>query len=445
MSMSLINIGQSGATAARSALEVTAQNIANSQTEGYVRRRLGQTELAGAGAVGEFSGATFNGVRTGGIYRPDVPLLNAEARRSAGSLSQADAELSALSSAETTLEQSGLYGALVEFEASFAQLQSDPLNPSLRANALAEGESLANTFQLASSGLKQGGDFVRLDAQNSVNEVNRLAGELASVNVAFTRSEAGTASHAVLLDQRDKLLGDLSEQVGVTADISPSGVANVRLGDASGPMLVNGTSAAALSSTTNGDGTLSFDLDGSAVTLSSGKLAGQASALTAQAGLLSDLDAVAASTIGALNTAQSSGSAADGSAGQPFFSGSGAGDITVSLTDGSGIATAPSGAPAGSLDTSNLGALRNALANGGPASQADSMLFELSSTVRSRSVTRDALATIAQSAQSSLAGATGVDLDQEAANLIRFQQSFQASGRIIQVANDIFDTILGIR
>ena len=38
----------------------------------------------------------------------------------------------------------------------------------------------------------------------------------------------------------------------------------------------------------------------------------------------------------------------------------------------------------------------------------------------------------------------GVDLDQEAANLVRYQQAFQASGRAMQVAANIFDTLLGI-
>ena len=40
---------------------------------------------------------------------------------------------------------------------------------------------------------------------------------------------------------------------------------------------------------------------------------------------------------------------------------------------------------------------------------------------------------------------TGVDLDEEAVNLIRFQQAFQASSRVIQVARDILQTVIDIR
>ena len=39
----------------------------------------------------------------------------------------------------------------------------------------------------------------------------------------------------------------------------------------------------------------------------------------------------------------------------------------------------------------------------------------------------------------------GVDLDNEAVNLVRFQQAFQANGRVMQVASDIFDTLLAIK
>ena len=75
----------------------------------------------------------------------------------------------------------------------------------------------------------------------------------------------------------------------------------------------------------------------------------------------------------------------------------------------------------------------------------DALIFDISSTVAGRTVTRDALDTIAGNARIALNAQSGVNLDQEAANLIRFQQAFQASGRAIQVASDIFDTLLAIR
>ncbi|HCC28299.1 MAG TPA: flagellar hook-associated protein FlgK, partial [Erythrobacter sp.] len=105
---------------------------------------------------------------------------------------------------------------------------------------------------------------------------------------------------------------------------------------------------------------------------------------------------------------------------------------------------APAGAVAGSRDDANLSALRQSLATLDPAQQLNGVLFDVSSKVAGRNVTQSALQTIASSARISLEQQSGVDLDTEAANLIRFQQAFQASGRAMQTASDIFDTLLGI-
>ena len=114
------------------------------------------------------------------------------------------------------------------------------------------------------------------------------------------------------------------------------------------------------------------------------------------------------------------------------------------MTGGAGLATAPAGAAAGSRDDSNLNALRQSLTALDPAQQLNGVLFDVSSKVAGRAVTQSALDTIATSARISLEQQSGVDLDTEAANLIRFQQAFQASGRAMQAASDIFDTLLGI-
>jgi flagellar hook-associated protein 1 FlgK len=89
--------------------------------------------------------------------------------------------------------------------------------------------------------------------------------------------------------------------------------------------------------------------------------------------------------------------------------------------------------------------MRAALASADPAGRADALLFDISSTVAGRAVTRDALSSIAGSARIALQSQAGVDLDEEAVNLIRYQQAFEASGRVMQVASDLFDTLLGIR
>ena len=176
----------------------------------------------------------------------------------------------------------------------------------------------------------------------------------------------------------------------------------------------------------------------------SGSLAGASLALTSLADARSRLDTIAAGIADTVNNAQAAGAAMDGTQGQPIFAGTTAATLRVVMTDGRGIATAPAGAPAGSRDASNLDALRQSLQSQDPAQLVSGLLFDVSSKVAGRQVTQSALETIASSARVSLEQQSGVDLDNEAANLIRFQQAFQASGRAMQTASDIFDTLLGI-
>ncbi|EPP5771474.1 flagellar hook-associated protein FlgK [Vibrio cholerae] len=50
-----------------------------------------------------------------------------------------------------------------------------------------------------------------------------------------------------------------------------------------------------------------------------------------------------------------------------------------------------------------------------------------------------------EAAQSRIASISGVNLDEEAANMMKFQQAYMASSRIIQASNDTFNTILALR
>lgn len=438
---SLLNIGKSGAMAARKALELTAQNIANAGNPEYARRTVSMAEVAATSGIGLEPGTPLSGVRIDRVLRSDSLFLQNEARRTSSDVARADAELSGLTGAENAIEQAGIYGAIVDFEASLSRLVADPLGGALRAAVLEDGRRLAGTFQIAGSALDVAASNASQSADAGIEQVNLLAAELARTNIGIARAQSGTSGMAALYDQRDALLRDLTDLTGGSVSLDSMGRATVTLG---GETLVTGTQTAPLAATANPDGSLAFTVGGTGVALDSGSLQGNSLALRAIGNLHTELDSLAAQVISTVNAAQASGAAPDGTAGQPFFSGSNAADIALSLTSGSQIATAPTGSAPGSRDISNLQALRDVLANGGPAASADRLLFDLSSAIDARSVTRDALRTVADSAQLALSQETGVDLDQEAANLLRFQQAFQANGRVIQAAADVFDTILGI-
>ena len=90
-------------------------------------------------------------------------------------------------------------------------------------------------------------------------------------------------------------------------------------------------------------------------------------------------------------------------------------------------------------------ALRNALDGADISGRLDAQLFAVSSAVAGRKTTSQALDSIAGAAQLAFEQQSGVDLDQEAANLVRYQQAFQANGRAIQIASDLFDILLALK
>jgi flagellar hook-associated protein 1 len=445
MASDLISIAQSGARTARQALDVTASNIANASSQGYVRRTVQLNEVVASGGLSTVGNLSLSGVRLNAVIRNADAFRQSEVRRTGSDLARADAELSGLSNIESALEQSGLYDALVDFEAALNQLASDPVDRSLRAAALEAARGMASTFNLADAALAAAGDGVTFEAGADVAQANLLTGELAVLNTKLARSAAGSSDQAALLDRRDYLLGELSGKIGIHAEIAPDQTVTIRAGDASGPLMLDGSTATPLSVTSAADGTLSFDLGGSAVVPAAGSLAGHAQALDELADVRLRLDTLAMDVVTAANTAQAAGAALDGSAAPAMFAGTGAGDMALVISDGSLIATAPAGSPANSRDGSNLAALSAALTGSGIASGLNGLLFDVSAMVNGKTVTRDTLAAIADNANIALQAQAGVDLDEEAVNLVRFQQAFQASGRVMQVASDIFDTILGIR
>lgn len=445
MSSDLLSIAKSGAKTARVALDVTAQNIANASSEGYVRRSVLLREVSGSGGIGRVGDISLFGSRLDRVVRNADLFRQAEVRRTGADAARARAEVAGLENAEAALEQSRLYPVIVQFEGSLQQLASDPVDPSLRASVIEDARTLTRTLNIAASSLDAVGSGLRFEASDGVSQVNVLAGELARVNLRLARAADASSDQTSLLDQRDSLLQQLSEFADVTTTFNGDDTVEVKLGGSTGQTLVVGGTANTLAMTTAADGTIAFTLGGGAVTPSAGALTGKAQALVKLAEIRSGLDDIAETIITTVNAAQANGVALDGTAGAAMFGGTGAADIALAFEDGAKIATAPSGSGANSRDPANLNALRTALSVANPAGKTDALLFDISSAVAGRTVTRDALDSIAGTALVALQAQAGVDLDNEAVNLLRYQQAFQASGRVMQVASDIFDSLLGIR
>jgi flagellar hook-associated protein 1 FlgK len=446
MPTAIFTIGRSGLTTSRRSLELTAQNVANAANPDYSRRNLTQGELVMTGSIGTNAVDSLGGVRPGIIERAESALVQRQARDASSALSAAQAEFFALREAESALETSGVFAGIVDFEAALTKLQSNPTEPALRLSAVEAGRKLAANFRVANGTLANARSLVQAEAGAEVLTVNELAKELAEINADLVGAREGTAGRAALLDARDKALRGLAEQFGIQSTINANGTADVTLAGTPSVALVTGATAQAVSVTFAANGTATFAVGAISFVPSGGAMAGRASALADMANVQTGLDSIAASAITIANAAQAAGVGFDGTPGQPLFAGTGAGDIDVVLASANGLATAPAAAPAGSSNTANLAALIAALsAPSGPATGADTLLLGLSSRVSALEIRSEGLAIVSASAEAELLRETGVDLDTEAANLIRMQQAFEANSRVIQVAAELFDTILGLR
>lgn len=71
-------------------------------------------------------------------------------------------------------------------------------------------------------------------------------------------------------------------------------------------------------------------------------------------------------------------------------------------------------------------------------------MSDVGSTSREVQITARAATTLVEQTTATQQGISGVNLDEEAANLLRFQQHYQASSKVIQIAGKIFDEILAL-
>lgn len=105
----------------------------------------------------------------------------------------------------------------------------------------------------------------------------------------------------------------------------------------------------------------------------------------------------------------------------------------------------------GSADNRNallMGVLqtKNTLANGTASYQSayGQLVSQVGNKTRELEVTSKAQATLLKQTENTMQSVSGVNLDEEAANLMRFQQAYQASSKVIEMSNTLFDSILRI-
>ena len=445
----LLSIGASGVRAYQTALSTVSENIANTGTAGYTRRTatLGEVSSIGGGVTARGS-STGSGVTVVGIGR-SADAYRSQAVRSAGTdLAKTETSITWMSQIESSLGDNKLGDRLTSFFGAAQTLSADPTSIAARAVMLESAGSAAAAFATTGKALDAATANLDASASQAVDSLNSLGTALAKINDGIARSQPGSSSAAQLADQRDQVLEQMSTITDVNTSFDDLGRATVRLGGPAGPAFVVGPDSGQASFARNDDGAVQFTVSRGGVTStlspSGGALAGFADGAQRLAAAREGLNAIATDFINQVTAVQAQGRDLDGKTGTALFAtGDSPTDISVTLTDPRSIAAA--GANGSMRDASNLAALQAVRSSGGFETRTTNLIAGNAAALQQRTTVADAQSAIRDGAVSALASASGVDLDNEAVDLLRFQQAYQASSRVIQTARDTFQSILEIR
>jgi flagellar hook-associated protein 1 FlgK len=240
----LLGTGISGLLAARVALDTTGHNIANASVPGYSRQSVTlatrEPERAGSYFIGQ--GVDVVGVQRAYSQYLTTALWNQDSSlQRAATFNQLTQDLNNLLGGSNNLQS-----ALDGFYASVQDAANDPASASTRQAMLGKAGSLAGTFHTLDQQLGQQSAQVNQRISDSVSAINSLSQSIASLNQQIQSQASGGTPPSDLLDRRDQLVQQLSEQVGVTVSAQGNSI-NVFTGN--GQTLVSGSTALALKAT----------------------------------------------------------------------------------------------------------------------------------------------------------------------------------------------------
>ena len=444
-------------------INVTGHNIANANTPGYSRQRveLETTLPLFAGQSSHLPLALGTGVEVAAITRMRDGFVDGQVRKEIHNLGYWNEQKEVLGQLELIFaepSENGISKALTQFWTKWEQLGHRPEDPSLRAVVREQAVSLTDSTRHLYTQLLNLEQDLDLQVRLKVEEINSLAQQLADLNGLIGKATASGATPNDLLDRRDLLLEQLSGLTTITVLPQAAGQLNINIG---GIGLVSGTSVRKLeiSEPEGVPAVVKWEgLSGASqeVRWQGGALAGLIRArdeiVPSYRGLLDDF---ATTFISEFNAIHSTGFGLENETGIAFFHGTGAQDWTVNpallndLNNGLSLLAA-AGSPDSAGDGSNalkLAALREqVLKFGGGSGTVGNFFGSLISGLgvesmnaqrmtKNQSQLVDHLSTWQESI-------SGVSLDEEMTNLIRFQHAYSAAARAVTAVDEMLETII---
>lgn len=239
---SLINSAMSGLSGAQAALNTASNNIASYNVTGYTRQT---TLLAQSNNTLTSGGWVGNGVYVSGVQREYDSFITNQLRAAQTRSSGVTSQYEQMSKIDNILSGSTntLATTLQSFFATLQTLASNAEDPAARQSLLGQADGLVNQFKVTDQYLRDQDKQVNIAVTSSVEQINTYSKQIASLNEQISRLTAvgGGASPNDLLDQRDNLVSQLNDIVGVEVSVQDGKTFNVTL--ANGSPLVQGSTA----------------------------------------------------------------------------------------------------------------------------------------------------------------------------------------------------------
>jgi flagellar hook-associated protein 1 FlgK len=444
------------------AMEVTANNIANVNTEGYTRQRVNLTEIGGPSVPGVHAQArpVGDGVMIDNVQRLRDAFLESRGRVEHGQQAYLQGTQQTLGRIEAAFAEPGenaLQAQLGEMWNAFADVANKPDDQAARSALVVRSTVVADTIRNASGQMESVWNTAHEQLNALVTEVNATARTVAELNQAVvSNSNIGQPAND-LADKRDLAVMKLVELTGGTVHDRPDGSVDVQVG---GSLLVLGSTSRQFQEPTGahaiGDAKLgSFvevrwaDGNNPKVATSAGKLGAALETLNSTLPTYSKrLDDVAKDLADTVNTAHAQGQTDAGVRGGTYF-GSGSADpvnasnIRMEISDLKDLAMADYGATPGARDGTNADRMADlAKEPDGPDQRYKRMVVDLGVQTQATNRRVEIQNGIVDEVDAQRAGESGVNLDEEMTNLVQFERGYQAAARVITTIDEMLDTLI---
>ncbi|MBB3083140.1 flagellar hook-associated protein FlgK [Geodermatophilus sabuli] len=452
-----LNTATTALWAQRRGLDVTGQNIANVNTEGYSRQRA-ELRAEGGNAVAAFysvSNSVGSGVSADEVLRIRDTFLEGRAHVERASSQLLTAQNDAYKAIEQAFREpgdTGLQSVMSEMWAGWDDVVNAPDDLAARSQLLQRLDTLAGGLRSTHAALDKQWGQTQENLDALVEDVNSATTAIAKLNQSVRLAELSGLPSNELADQRDLLIVGLAEKIGATTMPTKDGGLNVVVG---GLTLVAGDSAMRLTlakAATADDASAtspSIVTDPGGVTVQvGGKAGGQLSALREiLPGYRDELDGIAVQLATELNTAHALGVDLAGVAGKSLLGHPteplSAGNIRLMISDPREIAASAAAVGTTTFDGGNADRISQIrLGAEGPDANYRAAIVELGvqSAVAGRRLEIQAVVTNqVDSARESVAG---VNLDEEMSNMLQFQHAYSAAARMVTAIDEALDVLI---